>query len=719
MVFHCRIFAVIGLLLAISFSATGQDLNIPVLIQADELTQDQELGNVVARGNVEITQGERLLFADTVSYNQKSNTVTASGNVILLEPGGDTVFADYVELTESMRDGVIHRIKILLADNSRFAANSGQRTNGNRTVLSKALYSPCEVCRENPEKAPLWQIKANTIVHDKAAQEIRYKHAWMEIYGYPVAYTPYFMHPDPTVDRKSGFLTPSFGSSGQLGAFTQVPYFWAIDNSKDITFAPIITKGEGVVFAGEYRQRFDSGIIEFSGSLAEADRRIGSNVVEEIRKDEIRGHVFGHGRFDIDDTWRTGFDVERATDRSYLRTFKFFGSPGNSLETNAFIEGFRGRNYAAGNIFLFQDLRSGLRPNTPKIAPLLDFNHVGQPSRWGGKYVIDASFRSLYRGDRSDVQMMSLEMGYELPFIADAGHITTFSASLRNDLYHVEHNSAAISEDDGFTGRIFPQVSAHWRYPFVRNSGSSRQLIEPIAAVVLAPNGSNPGAIPSEDSTVVEIDDTNILSADRFPGIDRVESGQKVVYGLNMGVFGAGDGQTTAFIGQSYRIHADEDLANQFGIERHVSNIVGRVDVRPNRYLDLLYRFRADDDALDFVRNELGFTAGTDAFRISSNYLFIAADPNEAALEEREEIRISAQSKINDFWTVSAQTHRDLDSNGGTLFSGMRITYEDECVIFTADAERRFTRDADFDPADSIIFRVSFKHLGAVASQVY
>lgn len=718
MALRLRIYAVIGLLFGISLPAAGQDLSVPVLIQADEMTQDQELGNVVARGHVEITQGERLLFADTVSYNQKSNTVTASGNVILLEPDGDTVFAEYVELTDSLREGVIQRIRVLLSDNSRFAANTGRRTNGNRTVLSKAVYSPCDVCRENPEKAPLWQLKANTIVHDKAAQEIRYKNAWMEIYGYPVLYTPYFAHPDPSVNRKSGFLTPSFGSSGRLGGFTQVPYFWAIDNNKDVTFAPILTKDEGVVFAGEYRQRFDSGSVELSGSLAEADRRIGSDVVKEIREDEIRGHIFGHARFDIDDTWRTGVDVQRSTDRSYLRTFNFFGSPGNSLESNAYIEGFRGRNYAAGNIFLFQDLRGGLRPNTPKIAPLIDFNHVGQPSRWGGKYVIDASLRSLYREDRSDVQLMSLEMGYDLPFIADAGHITTFSATLRNDLYYVEHN-AAIAEDEGLTGRVFPQVSAHWRYPFVRDSGASRQLIEPIAAVILAPNGSNPGAIPSEDSTVVELDDTNILSADSFPGIDRVESGQKVVYGLNMGVFGSGDGQTTAFIGQSYRIHADDDLANQVGIERHISNIVGRVNIRPNRYLDLLYRFRADDDTLGFKRNELGFSAGPDAFRVSSNYLFIAADPNEASLEEREEIRISASSKIDDFWTVSAQTQRDLDSNGGTLFTGMRITYEDECVILTADAERRFTRDADFDPSDTIIFRVSFKNLGAVSSQVY
>ena len=267
-----NIIAALTVALVVSLPASGQETGLPVLIQADEMTQDQELGNVVARGKVEITQGERVLFADTVSYNQKTNTVTASGNVILLEPSGDTMFAEYVELTESMRDGVIRQIKVLLADNSRFAANTASRRNGTRTTMRKAVYSPCAVCQDDPEKAPLWQLKANTIVHDKTAQEIRYKDAWMEIYGIPVAYSPYFAHPDPSVDRKSGFLTPSFGSSGNVGAFFQAPYFWVIDDNKDATFAPIFTRDEGVVFAGEYRQRFNRGEIEFSGSLAEADR---------------------------------------------------------------------------------------------------------------------------------------------------------------------------------------------------------------------------------------------------------------------------------------------------------------------------------------------------------------------------------------------------------------------------------------------------------------
>lgn len=695
--------------------AAAQLSGSPVVIQADTVTHDQELGNVVAKGNVEITQDQRILFADTVTYNQTTNTVTASGNVILVEPTGDTIFADYVELSDDMRDGVVEQIRVLLEDDSRFAAVQGRRKGGVKTILSKAVYSPCKGCEDDPQKAPLWQLKASTIVHDTNAREIRYKNARLEMFGIPVAYTPFFSHPDPTVDRKSGFLTPSFGLSGNLGAFAQIPYFWAIDQHQDATFSPIYTRDEGVVFAGEYRRRFNIGEFEISGSLTEADRNIGTEFVEDIRRNEIRGHVFSKGRFHLDDTWRTGFDINRTTDRSYLRRFNFFGSTENSLTTNAFIEGFRGRNYAAANTFLYQDLRSGLRPNTPRIAPILDFNHVGKPTRFGGRFDMDANFLSLYREDTADTQRASLKVGYEIPFTADSGHITTVRTSLQSDLYYVEQADDS-SEKDGVTGRLFPQLSVNWRYPFVRNSGRVRQLIEPIAAIVVSPNGSNPGAIPSEDSVVVEIDDTNILSADRFPGIDRVESGQKVIYGIKLGIFGDRDGRSTAFLGQSYRIHADDDLANEVGIERHLSDLVGRVEIRPNKYMNLLYRFRSEPDSLDFKRNEIGFSLGTEAFHLSGNYLFIESEGGDASFGNREEISFAINSQIDDNWSFAVQSQRDLGDDGGTLFAGASLTYEDECFKFTTNARRSFTRDADFEPSDDIIFRLTFKHLGSVTT---
>ena len=702
-------------IIAAAFDVAAQPSGAPAVIQADTVTHDQKLGNVVAKGNVEITQGDRILFADTVTYNQKTNSVTASGNIVLLEPNGDTMFADYVELSDDMRDGVIDQIRVLLADDSRFAAVRGRRKDGTKTTLTKAVYSPCKVCEDDPEKAPLWQLKASKIVHDKNVREIRYQHARLEMYGVPVAYTPFFSHPDPTVKRKSGFLTPSFGSSGNLGAFLQLPYFWAIDDSQDATFSPIYTRDEGVVFAGEYRRRFNAGEFEVSGSLTEADRNIGTDFVEDVRRNEIRGHLFSKGRYDIDQTWRTGFDIERATDRSYLRRFNFFGSQDNSLTSNASIEGFRGRNYAAANTYLYQDLRNGVRPNTPLVAPILDFNHIGTPTPFGGRFDFDANYLSIYREDAADTQRTSLKFGYEIPFAANAGHITTIRTTLQSDLYFVQQADGS-NEEDGFTGRLFPQLTVNWRYPFVRSSNRIRQVIEPVAAIVVSPNGSNPATIPSEDSVVVEIDDTNILSADRFPGIDRVESGQKVIYGVKLGVFGEGDGRSTAFFGQSYRIHADDDLANEVGIERHLSDLVGRVEIRPNKFINLLYRFRSASDNPNFKRNEVGFSLGAKALHFSGNYFFIEGDASEANFGDREELNFVLSSQIDDNWSVAVRSQRDLGENGGTLFAGMSLTYEDECFKFTTHARRSFTRDADFEPSDDLLFRLAFKHLGTVTT---
>ena len=116
----------------------------------------------------------------------------------------------------------IRDIRVLLSDRSRLAAASGLRTGGNTTVFKKGVFSPCELCRDDPTRAPLWQLKAVEIEHDQEEQVIRYRDAWMEIFGIPIFYTPYFEHPDPTVERKSGLLAPTVGS----GFFCRTAAVW-------------------------------------------------------------------------------------------------------------------------------------------------------------------------------------------------------------------------------------------------------------------------------------------------------------------------------------------------------------------------------------------------------------------------------------------------------------------------------------------------------------
>ena len=179
---------------------------------ADQLTYDEATDTVIASGNVEVAQGDRVLRAARIHYRQGDGVVTASGDVALREPGGEVLFADSVELTGDLRNGVIHRLGILMADNARIVAGGARRVDGNRTVMRKAVFSPCELCPDEPARPPLWQIKAGTVVHDQTDRDLTYYDASLEFFGVPVLYTPYFRHPDPSVTRRSGFLSPIYRS---------------------------------------------------------------------------------------------------------------------------------------------------------------------------------------------------------------------------------------------------------------------------------------------------------------------------------------------------------------------------------------------------------------------------------------------------------------------------------------------------------------------------
>lgn len=689
----------------------------PALISADQVTFDEDLNIVTASGNVEISQGDRIVKADAVSYNVNTNVVTATGNVALLEPTGDVMFAEYIELSKDLSEGFIRDIRVLLSDRSRLAAVSGQRSGGNRTVLNRAIFSPCNLCKDDPTKAPLWQLKANKVVHDQAEKEIRYYDARMEIFGIPVAYTPYLSHPDPTVKKKSGFLAPTFRNSDTLGFSAQVPYFWNIAPNQDLTFAPIITTEQGAVAAGEYRHLFTNGSLDISGSATIADREDRNNEIDENR---FRGHIDAEGRFDIDETWRWGFDAIRSSDDTYQRVYDF-GSE-RTLTSRAFVEGFRGRNYAAVNSFAFQGLReSDKNDESPIILPLADYNFTSEPMFADSVVRLDANLLALTRTEGRDSRRASVVGGWDLPFISPLGDSYKFTTQVQADGYWVDGvdpNSDEINPDgstfDGFTGRVFPQLAAEWRYPWVQNNESFSQVIEPIVQVIAAPNGSNPGEIPNEDSRDFEFDDTNLFSLNRFAGLDRVDSGSRVNYGFKWNLF-QGDGSSEAFIGQSYALKENDDFSENSGLSDHFSDFVGRVRISPIDEIDLLYRFRVDDEDFEARRNEVDLTVGPPLLNLSINYLFLS-DTNEVdEFDDREELTVRVGTQFSEYWSAFASHRRDLEEKS-SLETRFGLTYQDECFLIEGIAERTFFTDRDLEPEDTFAVRFVFKHLGGIST---
>lgn len=691
----------------------------PALMSADQVIYDEKLGVITATGNVEISQGERVLLADTVSYNQRTDVVTASGNVSLLEPTGDVVFADFIELTGDLREGFVRDIRILMSDNSRIAAADGTRTGGKRTVFRRGVFSPCKSCRDNPDRAPLWQIKASRIVHDQEDQTIRYSNAWMEIFGVPVFYTPYFEHPDPTVERQSGFLAPTIGSSETLGGVLQLPYHWSFGPDSDFTFEPIFTSKQGAVLAGEYRQLLPFGRHEFRGSGTIADREEDDG---STSKNVLRGHIDAQGTYNINRYWRTGFDLNRATDDTYLRLYNFDSD--SFLTSNIFAERFEGRDYFAANGFSFQGLREDDRNREiPIVFPQLDYNFVSEPWLANSTFSVDANSLVLTRFEGRDTRRVSLQAGWQVPFTDPIGGAYALGARVQTDGYYTsafdpesDEVNPEGSTETKLAGRVFPQLTLNWRYPWVSHSNVMNQVIEPVGQIVVGPNSGNSDDIPNEDSLDFVFDDTNLFSLNRFPGLDRVDPGQRVDYGIRWSGVTPGGGNASAFIGQSYRLTREEDLfPEDSGVQGKLSDVVGRFGLKPLADIDLLYRFRLDKEDFRPRRHEVDLRLGPPAFNVDVAYLFIDAERGTVDFGDRQEVNLRARSRLNENWSAFVSTRRDLE-NDDTLQSAAGITYQDECFTIELVGQRRFFSDREIDPDDSIFLRIDFKLLGGVGA---
>jgi LPS-assembly protein len=714
---------------ALAAERTSPSGETPVLFSADEVQYDEDLGLVVAKGNVELSQRDQILLADSVTYNQRTDTVTASGHVSLLQPSGEIVFADYAELHDNMRDGFIENVRMLLSDRSRMAGNTARRSDGNRTEIRRGVYSPCEPCRDDPTRAPLWQIKAESVVHDKQLQVVEYRDATLEIDGVPVFWTPYFSHPDPSVKRRSGFLAPNFGNSTSLGFHTGIPYYWVIGPDKDATFSPVFTTAGGTFLGGQYRQRFGDGRLTTEDSVTADSRRF--TAIDPRPVSDVRWHTNNEAEFDLNENWRAGANVERASDSTYLARYHI-QSPVNFLTSHVFAEDFGKHSYANISGWGFQSVQASVGNNAqPIVLPVADYQWVDSGSSRGA-LTLQANGLNLARLTGINTRRGSLGGEWRLPFQDAIGGQYGLTAGLRGDGYQSDllpvAGSTSLTES-AVAGRVFPQLALSWRYPWVRHSEGYSQMIEPIAMFAAAPNGGNPGKIPNEDSQGFEFDETSLFLRNRFPGFDRIDGGQRVDYGLRAGVYGDSGGSTRLLVGQSYSLQTNNNFLPGSGLTHHLSDVVGGVTIAPGSLINLTYRFRLDRDDLAMRRQEVAVSGGPANLHVSLSYLQVAPISDAPQLQKRKQLSAVIQTNLTRYWSLQLLGTRDfappsttplgqLVGSAETLNSGISLTYRDECIAFVTSLTQSGIRNGDVVPGTSLLFSVVFKNLGDVGAKI-
>lgn len=682
----------------------------PVTFTAEEVEYDQTANTVIARGRVEAWQGDRVLRADEFTYNRETGIATASGNVALIEPDGQTLFADRAELTGGMRDAVIEGLRGLLASNARLAAAGARRTGGNVTDLARVVYSSCDLCPEDPTRPPLWQLRARVATLDNVDQRVRYRDAALQFGGWPVLYAPYFSHASPDAPRASGFLSPTLGVTKLLGGFAEIPYYWAIDEQSDATITVTGSTNQVPNFGGAYRRRFNSGDISVEGSIGG---------LEGTTADGTGGHLFSSGRFSLDENWRAGFGINRASSREYLRAWRY-GGP-RVLTSSAYLEGFWGpEGYARIDSMLYQGLDSTTTTaQVPIVLPRGYADYVFPTDSLGGQFTVDGSAFSIFRTTGTDTRRIASRTSYELPYTGEFGDLWTFRTHADvmggwvDGLGLTPTNGDAAS--DGFFGRGHFRTAIDWRMPFVRSAGEwGSQLVEPRVQFVTGPSTGAQTRFPNEDSLDLEFTDANLFSLNRFPGRDRLEGGTRADAALRGAWFFPNGGQLEGLVGRSVRAATDSTFAPGSGLEGRSSDTVARLRLAPVPWFEVVGRTRLDREDYEPRLWDGTATFYGGPFSVSGGYLLTNPAPN-ITTRKREEVAAGATLQINQNWRVGVFGRYDIALDRAVSGSASAI-YEDECLIF----ETRFVRNRALDPSTArdyaggtlLLFRISLKTVG-------
>jgi LPS-assembly protein len=732
----------------------------PLLLEADQLVYDFDREIVTAIGNVQIHYGAAYLDATRVIYDQKSGRLVASGGVRMLDPDGNVVTAETADITDDFRDAFVQSINVITTDRGHFSAQTGERRDGNLLIFRKGVYTACAPCLEHPEKPPLWQIKAARIIHDRTARTVYYRDATLEFLGIPIAYVPVFFHPDPTVKRKTGFLTPSFRQTSAIGFGVTTPFFWNLAPDYDVTFSPTYLTEQGLLMETEWRQRLMHGAysIHLAGIFQhDKDAFVDDNGDPLSGHRDFRGSVRAKGDFAINSRWSYGWDLNATTDRTFNRDYRIADATAQDLTSTVHLTGLSERNFFDMRGYYFNVQREDTEeqlpddgdPTTsdvyvhddqaeqPLVHPVIDHDYVvGQPVL-GGELRFDSNLTSLsrdesdlrhppapfdpyYAGVAGDFTRSTSRAAWQRRLIGPFGQVITPFSYLQADLNWVDSDDPAAGlGSDEMIGRAMPAVGIEYEWPFLVTLGSTTHTLGPKAQIIARPNEQHVGDLPNEDSQSLVFDDTTLFALDKFSGYDREEGGTRANVGwVYQGLFPNG-ASIDAVVGQSYQLAGANSFAMEdqtltglgSGLETDASDYVGRVTFNTGTGLALTARARLDDNDFSLNRGELNALGTYEDTVASLGYAYIRESPSAGIFEDRQEVSAAASLAVTDNWSILGSLVYDID-NGSPVTESFGFAYADECLQLSAVYSETPDQYSDLVTGREVFVRLSLRTLG-------
>ena len=566
-------------------------------------------------------------------------------------------------------------------------------SNEQELKVYKAVFSTCNT---QDKECRGWEVNSDEFRHDKEKKIFEYRNSWLKLFDYKVLFTPYFNHPDPSVKRKSGFLTPYYGTSDSLGTQLNFPYFKVIDIDKDITINPRYYADKSFLLQNEYRQALKNSNIlsDFSFLIGEAG---------------TKGHLFYNQIGEINNNTDFELNIQNVKGDNYLKTHKLKDNSLIIKDDSVLVSNLDlNWQFIDSNLFtsfkIYEDLSRNYHDRYQYVLP--DFNFTKNiiiPDSYNGKFNFNSyGYNKLYNTNVTESVLTNDFLFSSNEYVNYKGIASNFNLLLKNSN---DHSNNSTNFQDNLNYNLFGLLKYDASFPLQKRMENYTHFLKPLISFRYSPNGNSD--LSEKD---LYLNYNNAFGINRISESSQVEGGESVNLGLE---FKRKDSNGLDIIDLKLAniIKIDEDyrMPDKSKLNKKRSDIFGEINYNFSNKMNLGYYFSYDKDLKYSNRDELSIDLNANNFLTNISYYSVHND-----LPNVETIKNSNKFYYDNENSLGFEVSKDL-SNNFTQYYNLMYSHETDCISFNLNYNKSFYRDGILEPTKSLSFLIKiipFTELG-------
>jgi len=472
-------------------------------------------------GNVTLFNKSYAVAADELEVNREMSTMQAQGDIHFQTPSID-VFAQQLTANEIAQTTTLTDSSYQLANNPGHGSASSIAISKDGTLnLANSSFTTCY------GEVPDWILEASEINISMEKNHGEAINARFKLFDIPVLYIPYFSFPVNN-NRKSGFLYPKIGDSGNSGFSIELPYYWNIAENMDATITPRYMSKRGTQLLTEFRylSGLQNGAINIE--YLNKDDQIKSN--DDPRYLARFQHI---GNFS--DNYRAYIDYTTISDDNYLVDIDSEQYNANDAYLYQIGElAYFGENWQA-KVLMHDFEVLGNHKASYKTLPQIELTSVNELPFLNALFDLSSEITRFKSADLSlpEADRYHIEAGVTIPFATPAWFLNSEIRLLQTSYRQSRIEDYQQLDED--VSRTLPKVRFHGGVNFDRLvtlfDSSYTQTLEPQLQYLYIPN-KDQSNIGVYDTTALQDDYNGLFRDKRYSGLDRIAQANQYSWGV-------------------------------------------------------------------------------------------------------------------------------------------------------------------------------------------